>query len=42
MKIDEIQANKPLTIEGILLTKLDNRNTIGYKIVEQVKKDINN
>lgn len=36
-KIDEIQANKPLTIEGILLTKLDNRNTIGYKIVEQVK-----
>lgn len=36
-KIDEVQSEKPLTIEGILLTKLDNRNTIGYKIVEQVK-----
>ena len=36
-KIDEVQSVKPLTIEGILLTKLDNRNTIGYKIVEQVK-----
>ena len=36
-KIDEVQSVKPLLIEGILLTKLDNRNTIGYKIVEQVK-----
>lgn len=36
-KIDEIQKEKPLEIEGILLTKLDNRNTIGYKIVEKVK-----
>lgn len=37
-KINEIQTIKPLTIEGILLTKLDNRNTIGYKIVDQVKE----
>lgn len=36
-KINEIQKEKDLDIEGILLTKLDNRNTIGYKIVDQVK-----
>jgi chromosome partitioning protein len=36
-KIDEIQKVKKLNIEGILLTKLDNRNTFGYKIVEKVK-----
>ena len=36
-KIDEIQKVKPIEIEGILLTKLDNRNTIGYNIVEKVK-----
>ena len=36
-KIDEIQKVKSLEIEGILLTKLDNRNTIGYNIVEKVK-----
>lgn len=36
-KINEVQKVKTLEIEGILLTKLDNRNTIGYKIVEQVK-----
>ena len=36
-KRNEIQKEKPLEIEGILLTKLDNRNTIGYKIVEKVK-----
>ncbi len=36
-KINEVQKVKQLDIEGILLTKLDNRNTIGYKIVEQVK-----
>jgi chromosome partitioning protein len=36
-KLDEIQKVKPLEIEGILLTKLDNRNTIGYNIVEKVK-----
>ena len=36
-KINEVQQSKPLDIEGILLTKLDNRNTIGYKIVDQVK-----
>lgn len=36
-KIDEVQKNKKIDIEGILLTKLDNRNTFGYKIVEKVK-----
>jgi len=36
-KIDKIQKNKDIEIEGILLTKLDNRNTAGYKIVEKVK-----
>lgn len=36
-KINEVQQVKNLDIEGILLTKLDNRNTIGYKIIEQVK-----
>lgn len=36
-KINEVQKIKPIAIEGILLTKLDNRNTLGYKIIEQVK-----
>lgn len=36
-KIDEVQKTKKIDIEGILLTKLDNRNTFGYKIVEKVK-----
>lgn len=36
-KIDQIQQLKDLEIEGILLTKLDNRNTFGYKIVDMVK-----
>ena len=36
-KIDQIQHLKDLHIEGILLTKLDNRNTFGYKIVDMVK-----
>lgn len=36
-KIDEVQKNKPIDIEGILLTKLDNRNTFGYKIIEKVE-----
>ena len=36
-KIDEIQKFKKIDIEGILLTKLDNRNTFGYQIVEKVK-----
>ena len=27
---------KPIEIEGILLTKLDNRNTLGYEIVEKI------
>lgn len=41
-KINQIQKNKKvikqsLTIEGILLTKLDNRNLFGYKIIDKVK-----
>ncbi len=35
-KVTEIQQHKHLEIEGILLTKLDNRNTIGFKIAEDV------
>ena len=36
-KIDEVQKIKKINIEGILLTKLDNRNTFGYKIVDKVR-----
>ncbi len=36
-KIDKIQKTKDIQIEGILLTKLDNRNTLGYDIIEKVK-----
>lgn len=41
-KINQIQKEKrkyqrSLTIEGILMTKLDNRNIFGYKIVDKVK-----
>lgn len=36
-KISEIQQIKKLDIEGILLTKLDNRSTFGYTIMEKVK-----
>lgn len=36
-KIDQIQQIKDLEIEGILLTKLDNRNTFGYKIADMIK-----
>ncbi|HEY8444713.1 MAG TPA: ParA family protein [Bacilli bacterium] len=41
-KINQIQKqkrnfNRSLTIEGILMTKLDNRNIFGYKIVDKVK-----
>ena len=32
------ELGKTLTIEGVLLTKLDNRNLFGYKIVEEVKE----
>lgn len=35
-KIDKVQAIKPLEVEGILLTKLDNRNTLGYEIVDKI------
>ena len=37
LKITKIQKDKPLEIEGIFLTKLDNRNTLGYEIVAKVK-----
>ncbi|HRT68850.1 MAG TPA: ParA family protein [Bacilli bacterium] len=41
-KINQVQKaknkiNKSLTIEGVLLTKLDNRNVFGYKIMDKVK-----
>lgn len=42
-KINKVQAiqnqkGKMLTIEGVLLTKLDNRNIIGYKIADKVRE----
>lgn len=42
-KINQIQKEKKrqkgsLTIEGILLTKLDNRNVFGYKMIDKVKE----
>lgn len=42
-KIQQIQNKKKeygssLTIEGVLLTKLDNRNVFGYRIVDKVKE----
>ena len=42
-KINQVQKNKKqynldLVIEGVLLTKLDNRNLFGYKIVDKVKE----
>lgn len=36
-KIDQIQKQKDIEIEGILLTKLDNRNTLGYDLAEKVQ-----
>lgn len=42
-KINNVQSKqnkrgKKLTIEGVLLTKLDNRNVLGYRIVDKVKE----
>lgn len=42
-KINQVQAiqnqkGKILTIEGVLLTKLDNRNIFGYKIADKVRE----
>lgn len=42
-KINQVQKRKKehnlnLVIEGVLLTKLDNRNIFGYKIVQKVKE----
>lgn len=36
-KINEVQKTKDIKIEGILLTKLDNRNTLGFKVVDKVR-----
>lgn len=36
-KIACVQKTKDIKIEGVLLTKLDNRNTTGYNVVEKVK-----
>jgi len=41
-KINQVQThknkkNQKLIIEGVLLTKLDNRNIFGYKIIDKVK-----
>lgn len=36
-KINSVQKHKNIDIEGILLTKLDNRNTIGYTIKDKVQ-----
>ncbi|HHZ12134.1 MAG TPA: ParA family protein [Acholeplasmataceae bacterium] len=41
-KINQVQLqknkiNKSLTVEGVLLTKLDNRSLFGYKIVDKIK-----
>ena len=36
-KIDKVQQIKDIEIEGILMTKLDNKNTLGYEIVDKVK-----
>ncbi|NLD26259.1 MAG: ParA family protein [Acholeplasmataceae bacterium] len=41
-KINQVQIlkkrhHRSLTIEGVLLTKLDNRNLFGYKIVDKVR-----
>ena len=42
-KINQVQNRKKeyklnLVVEGVLLTKLDNRNIFGYKIVDKVKE----
>lgn len=36
-KIHKVQSKKPIDIEGILITKLDNRTTMSYEILEQIK-----
>lgn len=41
-KINQVQLQKKkmkqsLTVEGVLLTKLDNRSLFGYKIVDKIK-----
>ena len=36
-EIMEVSKLPNIEIEGILITKLDNRNIFGYKIVEKVK-----
>ncbi len=36
-KIEKVQKDKNLSIEGVLITKLDNRTTLGYDILDKVK-----
>lgn len=36
-KIDKVQKEKDIEVEGILITKLDNRTTVGYDIIDKVK-----
>lgn len=36
-KISEIQKVKDLKVEGILITKLDNRTTVGYDTIDKIK-----
>ncbi|MDD3999337.1 MAG: AAA family ATPase [Bacilli bacterium] len=37
VQIQKNQMNLTLTIEGVLLTKLDNRSLFGYKIIDRIK-----
>lgn len=37
-KIEHIQRTSNLVIEGILITKLDNRTTLGYDILDKVRE----
>jgi len=36
-KINQVQKKSSLEIEGILITKFDNRTTTGYEILDQIK-----
>lgn len=36
-KISEVQNLKDLKVEGVLITKLDNRTTIGYELIEKIQ-----
>lgn len=36
-KIDSVQESHSIEVEGILITKLDNRSTFGYEIMDKIK-----